>query len=311
MDLLKNYLNVTDNNECLMSILIYDKNYLEVINYFDNQLEKAKKINDYIKKNKINNRLYSLINFIKDNYNENMMINSIFLIGEKLFEYKFNNNEILISREYDFNKLYYKCDNIFHINYFIDLYNNFNFIYSIKIDKNDIYIYKLNKNKEKIIENYKSSNIDKILECINNIRKYYKNYIIIYGNSQLFDKIISNNIIIKKENLSRNIIYDLYENEEMKLNHIKLEKRLNDIKNSNTNLDLYIFGKLKFEFKDAIESYSIKELFIEDKKLIKLKEIIDNDLLNFTIIPIRIINDNDIASSFIKDYNGIMGIKYF
>ena len=44
----------------------------------------------------------------------------------------------------------------------------------------------------------------------------------------------------------------------MKKNHIELEKRLNDLQNSKTNIDLYIFGKLKIEIKDAIESYSIK-----------------------------------------------------
>ena len=68
---------------------------------------------------------------------------------------------------------------------------------------------------------------------------------------------------------------------------------------------------LKIEIKDAIESYSIKELYIEEKKLNKLKEFIDHTLLNFKIINIKSLENNDIADSFIKNYNGIMGIKYY
>jgi hypothetical protein len=83
------------------------------------------------------------------------------------------------------------------------------------------------------------------------------------------------------------------------------------MKNEKTNIDLYIFGKLKIEIKDAIESYSIKELYIEEKKLNKLKEFIDHTLLNFKIINIKSLENNDIADSFIKNYNGIMGIKYY
>ena len=74
---------------------------------------------------------------------------------------------------------------------------------------------------------------------------------------------------------------------------------------------MYIFGKLKFEIKEAIESYSIKELYIEDKKIEKLKSFIDETFLNFKIIPIKSLDDGDIAYNFIKNYNGIMGIKYY
>jgi len=97
----------------------------------------------------------------------------------------------------------------------------------------------------------------------------------------------------------------------MKINHNALEKRLNDIENSKINLDLYIFGKLKFEIKDAIESYIIKELYIEPHKLEKLNTFIDKEYFNFKIFLISSLNNNDIAYRFIKDYNGIMGIKYF
>ena len=47
------------------------------------------------------------------------------------------------------------------------------------------------------------------------------------------------------------------------------------------------------------------------RKLEKLKQFIDESYLNFKIIPIQVIKEGDIASKFIKDYNGLMGIKYY
>jgi ABC-type enterochelin transport system substrate-binding protein len=58
MNKLKEYNSIEDSIETLYSIYIYKKKVKEVINYFENELENAKKINNIIKKNKINNRLF-------------------------------------------------------------------------------------------------------------------------------------------------------------------------------------------------------------------------------------------------------------
>lgn len=312
MNILKEYKNIEENTDTLISILIIEKKYNEIIKFIQDQLNKANKITNPIKKNKINNRFYSLLKFIEENYNEESIINDIFLIHDKLIHYKLNENEIKITKIYNL-KIFLKCETFFYIDYFIDLFYNFNFIYSFKINKNDLCISKINKNKEKELENFKINNEQKIYEEIENIRKNnYKDIIIIYGNSPLLTKIDINikNIIIEKKIINREEVYNLYELEIIKNNNLQLEKRLLDIQNSNTNLDLYVFGKLK-EIKEEIENYSLKELYIEDKKLEKLRKIVDNNFLNFKIIEIKSLKDGDIAYNFIKDYNGIMGIKYY
>ena len=314
MEIIKEYTNIVENTDTLFSIIIYDKYFLDIVKYIEDQLEKSKKITNPLKKNKINNRLFNFLKYINDNYNESHIINSIFLINDKIIEYKLKSNEIETAITYNIPKIFIKNDYTFYIEYFIDLFYNFNFIYSIKINKNDLSIIKMNKNKEKNIENLKIMSEQKIYEIIDNIRKNnnYKDLIIIYGVSTIINKIDNiKNIIIKKELLGRFDLYNLYEDEIMKNNHILLEKKLDELKNENTNSDLYIFGKLKFEIKEAIESYSIKELYIEDKKLEKLKTFIDNNFLNFKIIPIKSLENFDIGYNFIKDYNGIMGIKYY
>lgn len=311
MNKLKEYTNIGDSIETLYSIYIYNKKVKEVINYFEDELEKAKKINNPIKKNKINNRLFNFIKYLNNNYEEESLLNGIFLIHDKIIDYPLKKVEIEIAESYNFPKIFVKCDTKFLIDYFIDLFYNFNFIYAIKINSNEYSTIKLNSNKMKIIEHGKVNNEQKILELIENIRKNenYKDFIIVIGNT----KIPSNmkNIIFSKDLLNNDSIYLLYEYEIMKENNILLKKRLDELKNENTNLDLFVFGKLKFEIKEAIESYALKELYIETKKLENLKKFITDEFLNFKIIPIKSLDPGDDASIFIKDYNGLMGIKYF
>jgi hypothetical protein len=320
MDLLKNYTNITDNNDALITTLFYDKCASSIIKILEQQLEKAKNISNPIKKHKMNNRLYNLIKFVGDNFEESQVINSIFLVHDNVIKYDLSSSEISTAKEYKFENMI-KNDEYFLINYLLDLFLNFEFVYSIKINKNDAVIKKFNKNKEKELENIKINNESAIIDSLHNIRKNYsyKDYIIIYGNSPYLNKIdetiiTKNKSILKNEHLNNEKLYETYENEIMKNNIIQLEKRLNDMKNDKTNLDLYLFGKLKFEIKDAIESYSIKELYIEDKKLEKLKTFVDESYFNFKIYPIKIIGCDEsgiLAQQFMKDYNGIMGIKYY
>lgn len=311
MNKLKEYNSIEDSIETLYSIYIYKKKVKEVINYFENELEKAKKINNIIKKNKINNRLFNFIKYLNDNYEEELLLNAIFLIHDKIILYELEKVEIEIAEHYNFPKIFVKCDTKFLIEYFIDLFYNLTFIYAIKINSNEYSSIKLNSNKMKIMEHGKVNNEKKIIELIDNIRntQNYKDFIIIIGNVKIPSNI--KNIIFSKDLLNNNDIYSLYEYEIMKENNILLRKRLDELKNENTNLDLFVFGKLKFEIKEAIESYSLKELYIETKKLENLKKFISDEFLNFKIIPIKSLENGDDASIFIKDYNGLMGIKYF
>lgn len=318
MEIFRKYSLIEENLDTLFTIIIYDSSCEEVLKNIENQLIKAKNITNPVKKFKINNRLFSLSKNINDNYKDDQKINSIYLISDKIFEYKLNKNEIQTASDYKFSKIEIINDNNFKISYLIDLFYNFNFIYTIKLNKGSLTINKMNKNKEKILDELKINNENKIIESIENIRKNenYKDYIIIYGSSQYFTKFGDNNtnlknVIINKEFINKKEQFELYENECFKKNNIELGKRLDDIKNPNTNIDLYIFGKIKYEIKESVESYSVKELYIDNNKIERLREVINEEYLNFKIIPIKSTEVGDIASIFIKDYNGIMAIKYY
>jgi hypothetical protein len=260
-------------------------------------------------------RLFLFENYLNNNYNiDTDIINSIFLIDESLYRYDLTNSMLSIAKEYNMRDYFTKIDTFFHVEYLIDFFTNFNFIYHLKVNKNDVSLTKMNKNKEKEIYNSKSITESGFNDLCNRIRSEYnyKENIFVSGNSPaLFAKINNvKNIIIKNDNLSRNDVWDLYENELMKLNIVELDKRLIELENPKY-VDLYVFGKLKVEIKEAMECYALKELFIEEKKLEKLKEFVEPEYFNFKIYTIRSLEVGDSACNFINSYNGIMGIKYY
>ena len=318
-NIFRNIEDKNSNNDTLITFFCYNKKISELVNIFEEQLSNIKKINNPIKKNKLYNGYNSLITKVSEDLSEDFNISSIFFVDDSssLIEIKLTTENIKIAIEYKFPKYFLKIENYFFIDYIIDLFFNFNFIYTFQINNTSLTITKINKNKEKEIKTLKIIKENNIVDEIDLVRKEnnYKEIIILYGTSPLLNKltIVNNlkNVIVKKENYNRELLYQIYEDEKMKKNHELLEKKLGDLQNEKTNIDLYVFGKLKIEIKDTIESYSLKELYIDEEKLNKLKTFIDDSFFNFTIIPIRKLENGDIADNFIKDYNGIMGIKYY
>ena len=55
----------------------------------------------------------------------------------------------------------------------------------------------------------------------------------------------------------------------------------------------------------------IKKLFISKKLIKSLKKNISKEYLNFEIIIIKKNSNGDIGDIFLKNYEGIIGIKYY
>ena len=314
MDELKKFINIRNTLDVLYTILIYNKTLSSILNDIEEQRIKAKNISNPVKKHKIMERLFLFENYLNNNYNtEITIINSIFLIDESVYRFDLTNDMLSIAKEYNMRNYFTKIDTFFHVDYLIDFFTNFYFIYHLKVNKNEAILTKMNKNKEKEIYNSKSITESGFNDLCNRIRSEYnyKENIFISGNSPaLFAKISNKNIILKNENLSRNDVWELYETELMKLNIVELDKRMIELNNPKY-VDLYVFGKLKVEIKEAMECYALKELFIEEKKLEKLKEFVSAECFNFKIYIIRSLEVGDSACNFINSYNGIMGIKYY
>jgi len=70
-----------------------------------------------------------------------------------------------------------------------------------------------------------------------------------------------------------------------------------------------MFGKK--EVSNGILDYMVKKLFISKKLYKSLKKNISKEYLNFEIIIIKKNSNGDIGDIFFKNYEGIIGIKYY
>ena len=314
MDKLNEYKKYEENKETLITIYFCNTDKLDALSIINKELNNISKIQNTSIKTKLNDRLYNLrLKFEK--MGDNTVINSLFLLNNEVFEYKFNDSDLNTIKEYKLKTYYIKTNTIFEIDYILDVFTNFDFNYFCQISKNHLKFKKINSSKNKIIIENKFLNEKNMIELINNFINDQKiNELLVFGLNNYIKCLINeknNKLIIEEGELDHGKINNLFYNRKYEKNNILLEKKLNELSNSNTNLDLFVFGKLKKEILNAIEYYQLKELYIEERKLEKLKQFIEESYLNFKIIPIQSLKDGDIASVFIKDYNGLMGIKYF
>ena len=295
ISILNTYKKYEENNETLITIYFYKIKKEEAINLVQKELNKISVIQNLSKKKKLNDRFYNLkLRFEK--MMDNSEINSLFLINNEIFEYKFSEENIKTIQEYKLKDLYVKKDIKFDIDYLLDVFTNFEFNNICHVQKNNLKFKKINTNKNKLLNETKFTNEKNMIEIINNyIIEHKVTEILVYG-LNLNIKCLSNEknkkILLENNDFNSDQVNQYFYKRKFEKNNDLLEKKLNELNNPNTNLDLFVFGKLKKEILESIEYYQLKELYIEERKLEKLKQFIDESFLNFTIIPIKSINDN-------------------
>jgi hypothetical protein len=297
----------------------YDSNLTIIANRIDYELlyeklvdlfNKSKNINNPLKKHSLVSNYSKIINYLSIKYNVNNKINSVFLVGEdiEVKEYILNSKETETARTYNFKKIEIINDNEFKLDYILDLYHNFNFINAFFLDKKDVYFFRINNNK--YIDIKINEDIIDYIKKIRLVDQYKDNIYLLFNEKDMKIKDLE-----KIDNATYYIgalanKYDLnkyHSDKLMKNNYKLLESRLYEAKNIEDKMDQYIFGKVKM----YIENYMIKELFITEEKITNLRKKIDKDCFNFTIYLINSIEKGDIGDQFIKDYGGVLGVKYY
>ena len=314
MNELLDFKKYEENKETLITVYFFNIKKDEVVDLINKELNKISVIQNISKKKKLNDRFYNLRQKI-DKMNDNVTISSLFLLNDDIFEYKFSDKDKGTIKEYKLRDFYVKKDVIFDIDYILDVFTNFEFNYCCQVTKGHLKFKKINSNKNKVLNENKFTNDKNMIELINSFLLENKiNEILVSGQSS-FVKCLTDEknskIFVKGEDMDNSEINSYFHMKKYERNNNLLEGRLNELSNPNTNLDLFVFGKLKKEILTAIECYQLKELYIEERKLEKLRQFVDGNCLNFKIVPIQILKQGDVAEKFIKDYNGLMGVKYY
>lgn len=314
MNILGEYKKFQENRNTLITIYFYEVKKEECINFLQKELNKISTIQNTSIKTKLNNRLYNLKLKI-DKLNDDVLINSIFLLNEEINEHKLEENEKEVLREYKCKNIYISNNVEFDIEYLNNLFYNFDFSYSCLVEKNQIKLKKINSSKIKELGIIKFVNEKNLVEIINEkIVEYKIDELYIHTKTNFYKSLLNeknSKYICFDEEYTNDRLLEKIKINNYEKNHLLLEKRLKELSNPNTNLDLFVFGKLKKEILESIESYSLKELYIEERKLLILKGCLDESFFNFKIIPIIGIKEGDIGYKFIEEYKGLMGIKYY
>jgi len=292
---IENLKNIREPNETLITICVSKMPIVELVEYFENQINKTKNITNQKVRTILSDRLTRWLNTIRQ---QTGSMDALFFIGDEAHRFHLTPRHNELVQEFKLYNPYYKTDFMFQADFFQNFFCNDKFYIMISLEKK-LNIYYYNPSKEKKIVINVPSDLQKEIELYEKDANTVGIYTVGVKDSKWnqLPRVMS-----KKEFL------DYLELQSVKKNNQELEKRLNEMQ---INPDLFVFGRLKFEMLEAIESYQLKELFIDEKKLEKLKMICDASYLNFKIFPIKSLQTNDVADRFIKDYKGLMGIKYF
>jgi hypothetical protein len=322
MERLEHLREYRNENETLVTLVanhITNKVFLEKL---EQTHESCRKIGNSIKKHALCTAIFSFFKKVSER-DENEMNHAIYFLyfneqdGKTIHiseEYPLSNQEKEVLREYQFRDYIYRTDVCFPLDEWKDIFTNFDFLQVVHVNQQQWKHQKMNQYKQKEICSGKISNESQLVEIVERVgREHCKRNekVYIYGQSNYFGKIREmKNIYFRMEHFTREEVWKWKQDEQMKDYLQLLQERLQEMQDEK-KVDLFVFGRIKMEIKEHIENYQFKELFIEERKLPILKSMVSHDLLNFSIIPIRSLESGDIGERFIREYHGLMGIKYF
>lgn len=305
-DELDKFTKTTDKFESLFTIIVHSLTIDELLTKLKLHLNKCKGINNNYRRNYILGKMSGLIDYYKEKKlepNESNKINSVILYSDSPHILELTKKQVNTLCEYDVCKYSFMYGNSFYIDYIKDIFTNFKFINVIEIKNKELRHYAINLNKCKQISKKTVSNIVDIMNYIKTI----DDICIIHGVSTLLKDVNeTKHILIANRLVPQTELFSIYNSYEMKKKHQDLVKCFEYIKNDKM-LHMVIYGK--DEIYKAIEDYKIKKLFVHSNMLSEIRNKFKN--LNFEIIEIFKISENDVSDNLLNNYSGLFGLTYY
>jgi len=305
LEQLKEYKNIKDKFESLYTFVVYDSSIDKLVEFLFQKLKILQKINDNVRKKYLNDRLYSLILYLKND--QNRTINSILLLGKDINEIPLTKNYISVLKECLVPEIIIKNGEYFDLEYVTLLLTDLSFYKIINVNNNKMTVHLVNSTKSKVFFENESSNF--------NLEEYIKEHfmqdvinkkLLVKGSSSHIKKLKMDNLLIFNKNITNEEAFEIFEKEEMKDRHKLLEECFQMMKNEKTK-DKVLLGK---ELKEGIKNYMIKQVFCTSKVLETLKKNVPSQYLNFPIVVIKSLNKGDVGDQ-LDELNGLIGLTYY
>ena len=289
--------------------ILYEYSKDEFLIDLNNKLDSAKKIKDSFQKNISNNVYYNLINKFENNYLENNLNLIIFSTCDFIEIIKLSKKSISILKNFKCKKNYSGIDSKFDIE-FIDKYiNDDSYIKLISVHDTNFEIKKISYTKccTDYSETHKNKTIDEFIDDNCNNEKF-----ILSGDSFKLKnyKEKPNMLFFIKTSKGFNP-FDIMNEYNNYLNLKKIEeiKKIILLLNNEKEMDRVIFGKN--EVSNALVNGFLEELYCNKILYYNLIDNIKkNELKLSTKIEFIEVDQSNQETKILKNYGGIIGLKY-
>lgn len=300
---LNKYKNNTDKYESLFTILVYDVTLNEIFDFIDYKLKKISYIHNTYKKKYLNDRLYKFKINLEEMYKDKGKLNFIFLVSDDIIKINLDSEKSLLN-EFNIKNITFFNGEFYNIEYLEDIFNNNNFRHILEFDNKKLIYKKITKFKMKIVDKVDLNNVN-INEYINEIK--IKNKLLLYGISSSLKNFKSDKYLIYNKKLNNDEINCIFNEIEIKETHLELQEKLRYLDREET------MHRIKFikEIEECINYSQLEYLYCSPKRYKKILNSFSVDLLNFKIVEIKSLNNNDIGMELKKKYNGIIGVTYY
>lgn len=308
LELFKNFIQYekTDSvREDLISFLVHNITSSEWIDMLYQQLKKLQAIKSSYKRKEANDKLFSLITYLKENHEPIDIVNYICFIDKEIYLFKVPKKPLHVLREYKIRNYNYYRDYKFRVDIFKDIFHNWDWKHVIEWTNNVEY-YKMTKFKKTVPELLPRDNLDELVSEMNTI-KLGKSFGIIHGRSPMLKKLnLSTNWKIYSKYLYKEDIFEEFKKIDLSQNNKLLDNIFHLMRTDDSKL---IIGET--EMKQSIEYYMVKTAFCSEDMYEKFNSLADKDYYNFETVIIGSLEKGDNADIIEKDYGGFIGIKYY
>jgi len=290
---------IKDKFESLYIFVIYELASEELEDIFGKLLKNIDSIPDSKKKGYLKSRITNFKNNLDSSKDD--IINGIYLVGETVKYFAIDKFFIDTLKLFKIGKFNYKFDNYFPISWLKNFVIDRNYVNVVKVKNNDVSITKFNQTKQLNVfnETIKSLNLVDFLKL--KMEKDIK--FLVHGSTkQLSD--YKNNLCLGIENRElkfeelNEYIEDAFYKENIKELEIWLSKISDPKENHKIVYNNDVFEQGENGFLETIYcTFENKDKF--------------NTLENINIKVVKNSKNNDIINHFNKNFNGVLGIKYY
>jgi hypothetical protein len=291
-----------DTTESLITLCVIDRSVASVLLFAEEQLKKAQKIANSVRRKKVNDALFGWISALRAE-DPDRILNRLVFMNDGWID--LTSDQIQTARQYKMLNPYYRTGDEYECAHFRDFFLNKKFECFVRLDKSKMYIYEWTRTKEQS----STKDVKNLETHFQELRLKHKTVYVQGVSETIPSSTVS--VTLDAPITHRQQFFEWKERREMQEHHALLEQRLEAIKNPKTNLDLYVFGKMRPTIIPAIEAYELKELFIDEAKVDRLRQLASPEALNFRLVPIRVLEKGDVGDRFLAEYNGLMGLRYF